>query len=278
GNALKQLRRLEDAVQSYDRALALRPDYADAINNRGTTLMELGRLDEALADFARTIAREHDHAGAHWNRGLGSLLLGRYREAWIDYERRAQTGLVPSRWRNCGRPQWTGGEIAGKTLLLHSEQGFGDTIMAARYLRRGAAMGAHVVVEVPSALASLMEQIEGGRVVTPDQTTPPLDVPRPMISLPPAVDTTLGTNPADVPYLRAPLPHLEKWQRRLPHTGARRIGIAWAGNPDHKRDDTRSIELALMAPLFACPDIEFFSLQKDLRPSDAALLQRQPRM
>jgi len=273
-----KLRRLEEAVESYDRAVALRPGYTDALNNRGSALMELGRIHDALADLAAVIALDPGHPGARWNRALCNLLLGRYREAWPDYERRIQAGLVHLHWQDCGRLQWDGGDIAGKTLLLHSEQGFGDTIMAARYLPWVAAKGAHVVVEVPPALASLMEPIEGIRVVTPDHTVPAFDLHCPMMSLPGVSGTMLDTIPADVPYLRAPPAHLEKWQHRLRRGGARRVGIAWAGNAVHKRDDTRSIELAAMAPLLACPGVELYGLQKDLRPGDAELLQRQPRI
>src|SRR5215467_8580931 len=151
GTTLYELGRLDAARTQLAHAIALKPDYAEAFYNHGTTLMALGRIDDALADFAKALALKPDYPDAAWNRGLGNLLLGRWREGWPDYERRWQTRQTPTPWHACGRPQWTGREdIRGKTLLLHSEQGHGDTIMAARFVRPVIAMGARVIVDAPA--------------------------------------------------------------------------------------------------------------------------------
>jgi tetratricopeptide (TPR) repeat protein len=274
-----ELRLFDTAMADFDRAIALRPNYAEALYNRGTTSMELGRINDALTDFARVIALNPEHPNVLWNRSICNLLLGRCREAWADYERRISTDEALLPWGNCGRPQWTGdGDITGKTVLLHSEQGFGDTIMAARYVRRVAELGANVILGVPWVLASLMDQIEGIRIVTEAGGLPPFDLHCPLMSLPRAFDTTLDTIPAEVPYLCAPSAHLGKWRRRLPQTRALKIGINWAGNPDFKRDDARSIGLRRILPLLAAADVQFFSLQKDLRPGDAEILQGHPQI
>lgn len=277
GTTLFELRRLDEALADFDRAIALKPDYSGSLYNRATTLMSLGRIDDALRELAKVIALEPDHANAFWNRGLCNLLLGRYREGWTDYERRAQTDGVLSPWQHCGRPQWTGSrDIAGKTVLLHSEQGFGDTIMAARYVRRVADRGARAILDVPIALDALMREIDGITVVTQGQAMPDFDLHCPLMSLPLAFDTTLDTIPADVPYLRAPPAHVEKWRRRLPDSGALKIGINWAGNQDFGDDDERSIGLHRMLPLLTAADVQFFSLQKHLRPGDAEILEHHP--
>jgi hypothetical protein len=131
---------------------------------------------------------------------------------------------------------------------------------------------------VPPVLASLIQQIEGVTVVIQGQPLPDFDLHCPLMSLPQAFGSTLETIPADVPYLRAPPKHVEKWRQRLPQTHAFKIGINWAGNPNFKHDQSRSIGLRRMLPLLACGDVQFFSLQKELRPGDAEILHKYPQI
>jgi tetratricopeptide (TPR) repeat protein len=277
GTTLFELRRLDEALADFDKATALKPDYSEALYNRATTLMGLGRIDDALSELAQVIALEPDHANAFWNRGLCNLMLGRYREGWSDYERRAQTDAVLSPWQHCGRPQWTGSrDIAGKTVLLHSEQGHGDTIMAARYVRRVVDLGARVILDVPVALDALMSEMEDITVVTQGRAMPDFDLHCPLMSLPLAFETTLDTVPGEVPYLRAPAAHVEKWRRRLPDAGGLKVGINWAGSQDFRYDDERSIGLPRMLPLLTCAGVKFFALPRELRPGDAEMLHEHP--
>ena len=277
GTALLDLERFEAALAELNRAITLRPDYVGALLNRGLTLMSLRRIDEALPDFERVVALAPEHYDGAWSRGLCNLLLGRYHEGWVDYERRIETDPLLSPWQQCGRPQWSGREsLVGKTLLLYSEQGFGDTIMAARYVKPALARGARVVVAVPAVLAPLAREIDGITVTTPSNAIPSFDLHCPLMSLPRAFGTTVETIPAEVPYLQAPAAHLEKWRVRLPQTGGLRVGINWAGNSDFKWDKDRSIGLAPMLPLLAARNAQFFSLQKDLRDGDAELLRDHP--
>jgi tetratricopeptide (TPR) repeat protein len=276
GTALLDLGRPEAALAEFDRAIALRPGYAEALYNRGLALMNLRRTEDALANYARVIALDPDHQPAHWNRSLCNLALGHYREGWVDYDRRIKTDELLMPWQNCGRPQWSGNrDIAGKTIVLHAEQGFGDSIMAARYVRRVKELGARVVVGVPPALAPVMAQIAGIEVVTAVEALPPFDLHCPLMSLPRAFDTTVETIPADVPYLRAPAMHLDKWRARLPQASLR-VGINWAGRPDFRWDKVRSIGLGRMLPILATRNVKFFALQKDLRDADAELLRSHP--
>ena len=277
GTALLDLDRPDAALADFDRAIALRPDYVAALYNRGLALMNLTRTEDALADYARVIALDPDHAHAPWNRALCNLALGRYREGWIDYERRIETDEGMAQWRNCGQPQWTGREsLVGKTLVLHSEQGFGDTIMAARYMRQAMDLGARAVVDVPAAIAPVIAQIDGVTMVTEGQAMPAFDLHCPLMSLPAAFGTTVDTIPAEVPYLRAPTAHLDKWHVRLPQAGGLRVGINWAGRPDFRWDTVRSIGLARMLPILAARNVRFFALQKELRDGDAELLRSHP--
>jgi hypothetical protein len=278
GNALRDLMRLEDAVASYDRAIALKPDYIDAMNNRGVALMELKRIDDALESYDRAIAIKNDYAEGHWNRGLCHLLAGNCIEGWADYEWRWKTDQMTRDRRGLGSPQWFGdGDIAGKTILLHTEQGFGDSLMAARYVRRVINKGAHVILETPAALQALFAEIEGvAQVVTKGEPLPSFDLHCPLMSLPLAFATTLTTIPAETPYLSVPQAHLQNWRRRLPTSGKLRVGVSWAGNPDFKRDRGRSIGLPAMQPLLLPTDVELFSIHKVLRPGDAEILRDHP--
>jgi tetratricopeptide (TPR) repeat protein len=279
GTTLLELRQLDRALADFGKAIALRAGYAEAYYNRGTTFLALARVDEALADFDRAIALKPDYPTAFWNRAFCKLLAGRCREGWPEYEWRLQTEQASANRRDFQRPRWTGSrDIAGKTLLLHSEQGFGDTIMAARYVRRVIESGARVVIGAPAALASLLGQIDGAQVVTAGDALPPFDFHCPMMSLPLAFGTTLETIPADVPYLSAPSAHAEKWSQRLPRSRVPRIGIAWAGNPDFRYDRARSVGLTRMLPLLSRTDVQYVGIQRELRSGDAEILWNNPQV
>ena len=279
GTTLCDLGRFDDALTQFTRAIALRPGYAEAFYNRGTALMALRRIDDALAEFAQALALKPDYPEAAWNRGLCNLLVGRWREGWPDYERRWETDQTPPHWHACGRPQWTGREdIRGKTLLLHAEQGHGDTIMAVRFVRRVVEMGARVILDAPAALAPLLEQMEGVTLHRPEQPVPAFDLYCPLMSLPRALDLTLESVQAETPYLAAPAGHMEKWRRRLARPAGLKVGVNWAGNPGFRHDKARSIGLPGILPLLAQSGVHFFGLQKDLRDGDADILRREPRI
>ena len=273
GLSLHKLGRLDEAVASYDRALALRPQYADALVNRGVTLHGLRRFDEALASYDRAIAVRPDHADAHFFGSLSRLLTGDFGRGWIEYEwRRKGASTGPSR-RDFPRPLWLGGnEIADKTILLHSEQGFGDTIQFCRYVPLVAACGARVILEVEEPLQGLLASLARiARVVVKGNPLPAFDLQCPLLSLPLAFTTQLETIPSATPYLRAPDQALLKWGARLPIKRRPRIGIAWAGNAKHIRDRERSIGLGDLLPLLDV-DATFVSLQKEVRAADTATL------
>ena len=174
GNSLKALKRFDEALASYDRALALRPDFAEALTNRGNNLKELRRFDEAQACYDRALALRPDYAEAHLNAALFRLLLGDFDRGWKHYEWRWQASELRNEKRKFSEPQWTGSdEIAGKTILLHAEQGFGDTIQFCRYVPLVAARGARVILEAPAALQTLLGTLPGAaQVVAMGQPLP----------------------------------------------------------------------------------------------------------
>jgi tetratricopeptide (TPR) repeat protein len=276
GVTLHKLGRLDEALASYDRALASRPDYAEALVNRGVTLNNLKRFDEAVTSYDRAIALRPDDADAHFFRSMTRLLAGDFSDGWIEHEWRKKTSTGSSK-RVFSQPPWLGGdEIAGKTILLHSEQGFGDTIQFCRYVRLVAARGARVVLEVEEPLQGLLTGLAGvDRVVAKGDSLPDFELQCSLLSLPLAFKTRLETIPSAVPYLRAPDRALLKWGARLPRTSRLRIGIAWAGNAKHIRDRERSIDLGDLLPLLDV-GATFVSLQKEVRAADMAILNSNP--
>jgi tetratricopeptide (TPR) repeat protein len=273
GATLHALKRYDEAMASHDRALALRPDDAQALSNRGATLTQLRRNEEALANYDRALALQPGLPVVHWNQAALRLLTGDFERGWAEYEWRRKKASLARWMRNFPQPLWLGGDdIGGKTILLHSEQGFGDTIQFCRYVPLVAARGARVVLEVETPLQRLMATLAGTtHVLTNGGPLPDFDLHCPLLSLPLAFGTKLETIPSSGPYLRAPLQNLTNWETRLGEKRRPRIGLAWSGNAAHERDAERSISLAALLPLLNI-DATFVSLQKDVRPADAAVL------
>jgi hypothetical protein len=274
GNLAFRLNRMDEALADYDHALALKPDNADTLTNRGNALRHLGCTGDAIDSFERAIAPKPDLAEAHWSMALTCLETGDFLRGWQGYEWRWRRGgeMQP---RNFVQPQWHGEDLRGKTILLHAEQGFGDTLQFIRYLPMVVAKGARVVLEIPDELRPLMGETAGvAAIVRRGETLPPFDLHCPLMSLPLALCTTRETVPAPVPYLGAPPARLARWRARLDPTRPPRVGLVWSGKPDHRNDHNRSIPLAQLAPVLARPGIQFVSLRKEYRASDRMELNR----
>jgi tetratricopeptide (TPR) repeat protein len=276
GNALLEINRVTEALASYEHALTLKPDFADALVNRGNALHYLGREREALASLDFAIALAPQLAEAHWNKALTCLALGDFAQGLPEYEWRWKRDgeLQP---RDFAQPQWRGEDLRGKTVLLHAEQGYGDTIQFIRYLPMVIAKGGKVVLEIPDDLRPLIGPTEGvTATLRRGDVLPPFDVHCPLMSLPLALGTTLATIPAPPAYLHAPAERADKWRARLAVTKPPRVGLVWSGKPSHKNDRNRSIPLALLAPILQTPGIQFVSLQKEVRDADRAALAAMP--
>ncbi len=270
GIALGELQHLDEALASYDRAIALKPDYAEAFNNRGLVLQELKRLDEALASYDKAIEVKSDYAAAHFNRSLALLLKGDYAEGWEEFEWRWKGVAKTMTPRKFECPQWRGDDLAGKTIFLHPEQGYGDTIQFLRYVPLVASRGGRVILEVPPSLLRLAERLQGAaQVLASGAAAPTADFFCPLLSLPRAFGTTVATIPCEVPYLAADQAAVEAWRRRLADLKGVRIGLVWASNPRpsqpevHRINRSKSITLGYFANLADVPGVSFVSLQKD---------------
>lgn len=267
GAALAMRGHLEAALESIDRAIALRPDDARAHANRGSLLMELLRPADARMSFDRAIALSPDFADAYRNRALAALLLGDFAAGWRDYEWRLRVPRFG--YREFPVPQWNGdADLAGKTVLLHAEQGLGDTLQFVRYASRVADLGATVVLEAEPSLVGLLRSVaKVGAVIPRGETLPRFDYHCPLLSLPRAFGTTLESIPANVPYLTADPVKVDFWRSRLAGERRLKIGLVWAGGHRADRPDLwsvnsrRNVPLATLAPL-ALSGCVYYSLQK----------------
>jgi len=274
GNALRDVRRFEDAIVSYDRAIALKPDYLEAYSNRGIAQRDIKRFEDALASYGHAIALRPDYADAHWNESLIRLLLGDFELGWKKYEWRWEWEHMASFKRNFTQPLWLGADdIRGKTLLLHAEQGLGDTIQFCRYVRMVHELGAKVVLEVPSLLLSLLTGLEGVDVlISRGQSLPAFDYHCPLLSLPLAFATRMDTIPAKVPYLLGDPQKMREWEHKLGEKRTLRVGLVWSGSTMHNNDRNRSLPLSQILRGIP-PEVSLYSLQKEVRESDRATVE-----
>src|SRR5215471_9990339 len=280
GLSLFNLGRYAEAVAAYDRALLLAPDHVKALNNRGFALQVLNRHNEALASYSRALELQKDFADAHFNQAISLLTIGEFRRGFEKYEWRWRRTGMPTRRRSYGCPLWLGEyPLRGRTILLHAEQGLGDTIQFARYIGLLARAGARVVLEVQPQLKALLGQIEGvAAVVARGEALPAFDVHCPLGSLPLAFKTEPATIPSTDSYLAVNDAHIGKWRSRLEALARPRVAVAWSGNAQHVNDRNRSIALSRLAPLWSAGSVRFIGIQRELRGDDAELLTREPRV
>jgi tetratricopeptide (TPR) repeat protein len=279
GNALRALGREQDALAAYEQALTAAPNYPSAWANRGMALAALNRHRDAIESYSRVLAIQPDNADVHFNCALSLLTMGDYTRGLAEYEWRWKRASMGPR-KDLRKPLWLGDTpLAGKTILLHAEQGLGDTVMFARYAPVLARAGAKVVMEVQPELKMLLAGIEGvTAIVAHGDPLPPFDLHCPLTSLPFVCKTALDSVPANIPYLRAFEPQIAKWQALLEAQASPRVALAWSGRATHVNDRNRSLSLAQLEPLLSLPDMSFVSVQRELRPADAERLVREPRI
>ena len=278
GNVLKELQRFEASIASYDKVIALKPDFATAYVNRGNALKELAQFDAALRSYDKALALHPGHAEGCWNKSLTLLLTGNFDEAWPLYEWRWKSANFSSSVRPFTQPLWRGKEsIEGKTVLVHSEQGFGDTVQFCRYVKLLSDLGARVILEVYQPLANLLQHLDGlADLVVRGAELPPFDYHCPLLSLPLAFRTDLNSIPRTPGYIQANPVKLTKWRQILDSTGPL-VGLVWSGNPAHTNDHNRSIPLEKCLQMLSS-GIQYVSLQKDVRDTDRKVLDSNPQI
>ncbi|MBV8548025.1 MAG: glycosyltransferase family protein [Alphaproteobacteria bacterium] len=284
GVALCRLDRFEEAIDAYKRALALKPERADIWDNLAQTYQSLNRLEKAEVTFRKTVevagqiivnedtreVGEEEYGTRHWHLALMELLRGKYKPGFARYRARFKDvgGLKRP---DLSRPLWRGEALAGKTLLVCDEQGFGDTLMFCRYLPLLRQQGVRIILSVHPVLEPLFNGWEGAdTLIVHGMNVPAYDYYCSVFDLPHRMGTTLETVPHETPYLPV-LPVAD--ENRLTRDGAKpMIGVVWGGSPLHLNDGRRSVPLELFAQLFAETGATYFSLNRDMKPGDAEKL------
>ncbi|MEZ2238967.1 tetratricopeptide repeat protein [Microcoleus sp.] len=281
GTVLQEQGNLEDALEYYHKALELIPDFVEAINNLGRTFLEKGAVEDAIACYRRVISLNPEHASARLNLSLALLLVGDLENGLAEYEWRWKiqgfhtshsgflTGPDDTISAREYRPFWDGSDLQGKTILLHAEQGLGDSIQFVRYAAIVKNKGGRVIVGCYAQLHRLFATVDGiDLLIVKGEPIPEFDVQAPMLSLPYILGTTKSTIPANTPYLTPPA----DCQFALLPGRKFKVGIVWAGNPKHRKNMQRSCSLSAFLPLLEVSGVSFYSLQKELSQADRALL------
>jgi tetratricopeptide (TPR) repeat protein len=253
------------AIPSYRSALALRPDWSEALIRLGTAHNLLAQHEDAIRCFQAATRLRPTDAEAHTSLAIALLSAGDLAAAWPEYEWRWQLKPPVDARRSFAGPLWRGEPAAGKTLLVHAEQGFGDTLQFCRYVPLLHQRGLRVILEAPAPLLRLLRSLPGvAHLATTGDALPGFDLRCPMLSLPLAFGTTLANIPSATRYLEADASEVAAWSARLAADapGGLRVGLVWAGNPEHECDPRRSLAPGRLAPLAAVPNVRFICLQE----------------
>ncbi len=298
GNCLQQQNKYAESIEYYTKAIELNPDYAEAHNNLASALYKLGdsktaikhcrksielkadypeayntlaaalnmdqSYDEAIECYNKTIQLAPDYAQAYYSRGMLYLSCGQFAKGWNDYQWRLKTAGTNIKLQH-DKPWWRGENFHGKTLLVQSEQGFGDSIQFVRYLPMAKDRGGTVILAEKPELIDLFGDLEGIDDLVDakelEDGAVKYDLYVPLLNLPGIFDTAADNIPAPIPYLSAKEPKVAHWRNKI-QTDAFKIGIAWAGNPIHTNDHNRSCALQNFTPLADIKNVKLFSLQK----------------
>ncbi|MBI5408134.1 MAG: tetratricopeptide repeat protein [Nitrospirae bacterium] len=258
--ALQKGERYEEACSSFETALKLNPGHARANMNFGASLRALGKPGEAIVYLRRATGIEPDYADAHWNLALALLMSGDYHSGWKEYEWRLKIPDIPI--RKFSQPLWDGSVQPDKTLLIHAEQGMGDTIQFVRFATIARTRVGRIILYCHPPLRRLLSNVQGvDKIVTAGQPLPEFDIQLPLLSLPGVLEITLENIPR-MPYLHAAGSLKDKWHSRL-SSNKFKVGLVWAGNPIHKDDHNRSCKLSDFTRLLKTPEVIFYSLQRE---------------
>jgi tetratricopeptide (TPR) repeat protein len=261
GVLLDELRRCEEAIASYDEAIRRDPGHAETHLNRGVALVKLARYQDAIAAFDEALRRQPDYYEARGNRAAALLTLGDFERGWEGFEEQVRHRNRNAPWRP--RQLWMGEPLEGRTILLHPDQGLGDTIQFIRYAPMLQARGARVVVACQEPLVRLAETCPGiDRVITQGDPLPEFDIHSTLTRVMCLITRSVEAIPAPIPYFRADPVRVGRWRDRLAAWPGFKVGIAWQGNPKHSRDRDRSFPLARFEELAGIEGVRLISLQR----------------
>ncbi|MFC1676782.1 tetratricopeptide repeat protein [Planctomycetota bacterium] len=267
----------ETSMENCGKAISLKGDYAQAYNTMGSILQNLGRYEEAIENYSKAIGLAPDYAEVHNNLGMGLLLKARFAQGWQEYEWRLKCAnrVYPHHYQ---QPLWDGRPFAGKRILVHYEQGFGDSIQFVRYLPMIKQRGGTVIFEERKPLIKLFENFDGIDELIETSSSNKVDVAfdfyLPLLSAPMIFGTTLESVPSNVPYLKADPVKIEYWREKVKGDDFK-VGVVWAGLPSHKNDHNRSCRLEHFGPLSKMAGVKLYGLQKGEASREAEYLREE---
>ena len=259
-NALMKTGQFTESLKPFETAIALKPNYVDALCNYASSLQSLGRADQAMAHLQKALLSEPESPDLHWNLSLAALQNGDQSTGWAEYEWRWKMPTFADFKRDFSQPVWRGEALIGRSLFVHTEQGFGDNIQFCRYVQMVSNKGGRVILECRPELKRLFGTLDGTEtLVTLGEVLPEFDFHIPLMSLPNVFGTTIDTVPSNVPYLSVP-EEIDPDPRIFEANGFK-VGLVWAGSPTRVDNQKRSLLFSDLEPLFDVPGIDFFSLQ-----------------
>ncbi len=276
-NVYLDLDKFEDAIISYQSAIAINPNYAEALNTLGTVYRLQKRLPEAIAYIERAIALNPNYAEAYFNLSTTLLLMGDMQRGFAEFEYRRKIEDFAKTLPSFSQPQWDGSSLEGKTILLYSDAALGDTIQTIRYIPQIVDCGGRIVLSCLSGLERLLQNISGiDSIITKGEALPEFDVYAPLLSLPYILGTNLQTIPAQTPYI-FPL-KVNDVELPLGSSSSLKVGIVWAsgdrsGSFDLKKFyQTKSLSPSMFEQIISIPNTCFYSLQVGQNAADIELL------
>ncbi len=263
GLVLREVGRRSDSAESFRQSLSLNPVNAECWSALGVVHLELGGVVEALDCFEKAICIDPAYVKAYWNKAQALLLSGAFSDGWRFYEWRWRNDEFTSPIREFNQPLWLGDfEIKGQIILLHAEQGLGDTIQFCRYVAMVKSKGATVVLEVPPSMVRLLSCLgDVDRVIARHQELPDFDCHCPLMSLPLALGEPYPWSPAR-PYLSPEPARVALWSTKLPNKDGLRVGICWRGSAKSPVDRGRSFGLAEFRGICELGGVQLVSLYK----------------
>ena len=273
GSLLKTMQRFDDSEKVYQKGIKLYPESPGMLYNLGNLMREQGRTQDAIKYFDQSLKINNDAPAVHWNLALAHLLDGNIKKGFEEYLWRWDYDQFPTKKRHFKQPMWDGKSFDGKTLFIYLEQGVGDWIQFARWIPKVAKMKGKtgkLIVECHGGLKKMFQEIEGvDHVQYREETPPTFDMQVPYMTIPYLLEETLDSMPKDVPYLKVP----RAAKHRIPESVTKptdnlKVGITWAGNPNHGNDKNRSSSLRHWLPLFELEGISWFSLQKGQKENE----------
>ena len=282
GIVLAKVEQYAQAIASYEKAIEIKADYPAAYFNKGIALAKIECYDNAIASYEKAIELKPDFAAAHLNLSLILLMQGQFVRGWNEYEWRDKTAHNKETLKPSNRSLWTGEQnLAGKTILIYSEQGLGDTIQFSRYIRLLSKLGAKILLDVQQSLVELLKSLNSDAEISSipvGSTISNFDYHCPLLSLPRAFKTDIQTIYAPKSYLQAPSGQIEKWSAKVGEKVKPRIGIAWSSTSGFSYDAQRSVKLADFLTALPKEGFEYFCLQKEIKPEDEETLLQHPQI